>query len=213
MVDNTISTMSIDYVIKSFQLSDGSVVNCTIYDTAGQEQYNCLCESYYKKADAVLLVYDISNKVSFIKVKEYYCPKIEELCKKNIPIILLGNKADKEDERQVSINEGNELAVSKKFMFKETSCKRNENVSNAFEALIEIWNNKNKKKLFIQKNRRPVLNYNEKRSQSIYVQVKKKNLTSRNNSVILDDDIMDDDKTFKIQKNVKTKKEKKKCHC
>ena len=213
MVDNTISTMSIDYVIKSFQLSDGSVVNCTIYDTAGQEKYNCLCESYYKKADAVLLVYDISNKVIFIKVKEYYCPKIEELCKKNIPIILLGNKADKEDERQVSINEGNELAVSKKFMFKETSCKRNENVSNAFEALIEIWNNKNKKRLFIQKNRRPVLNYNKKRSQSIYEQGKKKNLTSRYNSVILDDDIMDDDKTFKIQKNVKTKKEKKKCHC
>ena len=82
MVDNTISTMSIDYVIKSFQLSDGSVVNCTIYDTAGQEQYNCLCESYYKKADAVLLVYDISNKISFIKIKEYYCPKIKLLCKK-----------------------------------------------------------------------------------------------------------------------------------
>ena len=213
MVNNTIATISVDFVVRTFQLSDGSVINCFIYDTAGQEKYNSICESYYRKADAVLLVYDISNKISFIKIKEYYCPKIKLLCKKNIPVLLLGNKADKEDERQVSINEGNELAVSKKFMFKETSCKRNENVSNAFEALIEMWNNKNKKKLFIQKNRRPVLNYNKKSSQSIYEQGKKKNLTSRYNSVILDDDILDDDKTFKIQKSVKTKKEKKKCHC
>ena len=70
-----------------------------IYDTAGQERFNAINESYYQKADAILLVYDISDRKSFEQIKNYYCPKIEELCKKNIPIILLGNKTDKENER------------------------------------------------------------------------------------------------------------------
>ena len=120
--------MGIDFFAKSFQLSDGSVVNCLIYDTAGQERYNSINESYYQKADAILLVYDISNRKSFEQIKNYYLPKIEENCKKKIPIILLGNKADKENEREVSIEESIELAVEHKFKFKETSCLKNENV-------------------------------------------------------------------------------------
>ena len=79
---STIGTMGIDFFAKSFQLSDGSVVNCLIYDTAGQERYNSINESYYQKADAILLVYDISDRKSFEQIKNYYCPKIEELCKK-----------------------------------------------------------------------------------------------------------------------------------
>ena len=90
-------TMAIDFVAKSFQLSDGSVFNCLIYNTCGQERYNSINESYYKKADAVLLVYDISNRKSFDLIKDYYCPNIKQFCKRNIPIILLWNKADKEN--------------------------------------------------------------------------------------------------------------------
>jgi len=117
-----------------------------IYDTAGQERYNAINELYYQKADAILLVYDISNRKSFEQIKNYYCPKIEELCKKNIPIILLGNKADKENKRVVTLEEGAALAVEHKFKFKETSCLKNENVADAFEALIEMWNIEYQKK-------------------------------------------------------------------
>ena len=94
-------------------------------------------------------------------------------------------------------------------MFKETSCKRNENVSDAFEALIEMWNIQNQKKLLFQRSRRPILDYRKNRSQSSYVNSKQ--LLNRNNSAILDD-ILEDEKTFKIVKGNK-KKEKKKCHC
>ena len=55
-----------------------------IYDTAGQERFNSINESYYQKADAILLVYDISNRKSFEQIKNYYCPKIEENCTYNI---------------------------------------------------------------------------------------------------------------------------------
>ena len=131
--------MAVDFVAKSFQLSDGSAVKCFIYDTSGQERYNSINDSYYKNTNGILLVYDISNRESFEKIKDYYCPKIEEFCKKNIPIILLGNKADKENERQVSIEEGANLAVEYKFKFKETSCLKNENVADAFEDLIDEY--------------------------------------------------------------------------
>ena len=134
------STLAVDFVIKTFQLSDGSVVNCIIYDTCGQERYNSINESYYRKADAALLVYDISQKPTFEIIKDYYCPKIKEFCKKNIPIILLGNKADLEGSREVETEEGIQLALDEKYQFKEASCLKNENVADAFEALIEMWN-------------------------------------------------------------------------
>ena len=150
-------TLAIDFISKTFQLSDGSIVNCLIYDTCGQERYNSINESYYRKADAALLVYDISKRKTFEVVKDYYCPKIKEFCKKNIPIILLGNKADKENLREIKPEEGVELALQEKYKFKETSCLKNENVADAFEALIELWNIEILKKKILTKNRRPSL--------------------------------------------------------
>ena len=93
------------------------------------------------------MVYDISARKSFDEVKNYYCEKIKELCNPNIPIILLGNKTDKEEERQVEQNEGASLALSYNYIFKETSALKNENVADSFAALIELWNIEYRKKL------------------------------------------------------------------
>ena len=134
------STYGVELIPKTFQLSDGSVVKFQIYDTAGQEKYNSINEFFYKKANAILLVYDISNRDSFLKIKDYYCDKIKELCNKDIPIILLGNKTDLEDKRKVPQEEGIALALAHNYKFKETSCMKNENVADAFESLIELWN-------------------------------------------------------------------------
>jgi small GTP-binding protein len=142
---SSIPTIGIDKFFKIFQLSDGTYVNCSIYDTAGQERYESLSRSYFKRADAVLLVYDISDKKSFKRIKDYYIKAIKENCKKDITILLLGNKADLENERQVSIQEGVDLALKEKFEFKESSCLQNKNVAGAFESLIERWNHQNSK--------------------------------------------------------------------
>ena len=140
-------------------------MKCSIYDTPGNENYNGINETYYRKADAILLVYDISNKESFDRIKQYFYPKIKELCKKDIPILLLGNKLDKENEREVSIEEGASFAVEKNYLFKECSCLKNENVSEAFEALIDMWNignkSKNSSKTEIIKNKRRKISQNE----------------------------------------------------
>ena len=211
-------TTSLDFIPKSFQLSDGSVVNCLIYDTAGQERYNSINESYYRKADAVLLVYDISERKSFEKIKNYYCPKIEENCKKNIPIILLGNKTDKENERKVSIEEGAALAVEHKFKFKETSCLKNENVADAFEALIEMWNVEYHKKRLIQTMRNEELpRYRTRAYTSAKLDMEKENIIDRRNSTLdLEDKIEKSNHnagSFKIEEGKHKKDKKNKCHC
>ena len=129
-----------DRYVRSFQLSDGTFINCMILDTAGQERFDSLNLTYYKKADAVLLVYDISQKSSFEKIKKYYVEQIKENCNEDIPVLLLGNKIDKIDERQVSYEEGIDLALKENYEFKESSCLQNMNVAGAFENLIERWN-------------------------------------------------------------------------
>ena len=114
-------------------------------DTAGQERYKSINTSYYRKADCCLLVYDISDKYSFDQLKDYFIETIKEKCKKNIQIILLGNKTDLEDKRQVSSEDGANLALVNNYIFLETSCLKNKNVADAFETLIEITNREAKK--------------------------------------------------------------------
>ena len=116
-----------------------------LIDTAGQEQFKSLTESYYKKADCCLLVYDITKKKSFDECKDYYNQNIKDFCKENIKVILLGNKTDLADQREVTPEEGAAFAVKNDYIFMETSCLKNENVADAFETLIEITNIESKK--------------------------------------------------------------------
>ena len=132
---------------KTYKLSEGSLVNVCILDTAGQEQYKAITESYYKKADCCLLVYDITRRNTFKECTDYYTPNIRQKCKKNIQIILLGNKTDLEDQREVKPEEGANFANENGFDFMETSCLQNKNVASAFEALIEMANKEAKKKI------------------------------------------------------------------
>ena len=91
------------------------------------------------------MVYDITSKDSFYKVKGYYAKKIKNYCKNILKVVLLGNKADLKDKRQVSDIEGANLALENGYTFMESSCVDNYNVLDAFTALIEMTNSEIKK--------------------------------------------------------------------
>ena len=135
---NTIPTIGMPHSFNTFQLSDGSLVNVNIIDTAGQEKHRALSSQYYRKADGCLLVYDITQRESFEEIKGYFYEQIKEKCKENIKIIVLGNKTDLEEKRKVSCEEGSNFAAEKGFMFLETSCLKNSYVADSFETLIEL---------------------------------------------------------------------------
>ena len=115
-------------------------------DTSGQERYKSLNEHYYKKADACLLVYDISDKKTFEECK-YYSQQIKERCKRDIKVILLGNKTDLKDNREVSSELGAKFATENEYTFMETSCLNNKNVADAFTTLIEDTNMDNRQRI------------------------------------------------------------------
>ena len=114
------------------------MVNVTIIDTAGQERFRALTDQIYKKADGILLVYDISDIKSLDEVRNYYGQKIKEQCKKGVKILLLGNKTDLEEERQIPPEVGACIAKEGGYMFTEASCLENKNVAGCFETLIEL---------------------------------------------------------------------------
>ena len=204
-------TAGVDFFIKTFQLSDGSVVNCLIYDTGGQEKFKSINSQYYRKANAILLLYDITKKDSFDEISNYYSKEIRERCNKNIPVVLIGNKLDLENEREVSQEEAIILAKQENYVFRETSCKTNQNVANAFEALIELWNNEERKKRSMgQRSNSDEFRKNKKRESSSKINFLEKTTTiisnRRNNELTLDDE------SFKLE-STPNKNTEKKCPC
>lgn len=193
-----------DYYSVVYKLSDGSLINVHIRDTCGQERYDSINEQYYQKADGILLVFDIADKLSFNKIKNYYIKTIKEKCKEDIPIVLLGNKTDLEDQREVSQKEAIDLSIKEEYIYKETSCLRNENVADAFETIIEMWNIHNKK----NNNQNPIKRTKSKGNlQKENPRTESFSLTERSNTFYKKND--DEDEKEAIHLN-KTKKKKKK---
>ncbi|XP_051855167.1 ras-related protein Rab-17 [Antechinus flavipes] len=114
---------------------DNSTLKLEIWDTAGQEKYHSVCHLYFRGANAAVLVYDIANKDSFQRAQNWLKELENEFSPEEIVVILVGNKTDLEDSRQVTLEEGKAFAESKKLLFMETSAKLNYQVTEAFTAL------------------------------------------------------------------------------
>ena len=131
------ATLGIDFKQKKIKLKDGRDVRLRIFDTAGQERYKSVSASFIKKADGVILIYDIGNLESFEAV-ENWIKSIREIGKDKLPIILVGNKCDlSDDKRMISLKEGQDKANEFNIPFYETSCKEGINIKEVFEKLVD----------------------------------------------------------------------------
>ena len=115
---------------------DGTVYNIQVWDTAGQETYKAITKSYYRGAIGCLLVYDITNRETFEAVSKWLID-IRESNPENTNIILIGNKLDLEEYRQVSYEEGKQFADDNKIEFIETSAKTGKNVNSSFIKMVK----------------------------------------------------------------------------
>ncbi|ULT82010.1 hypothetical protein L3Y34_011757 [Caenorhabditis briggsae] len=131
--NNFISTVGIDYRNKLINMGDKKV-KLQIWDTAGQERFRSVATSYYRDADALLLVYDIANRQSFDNVRDWLS-HIKEHGKEAVQVTLVGNKCDL--PRVVQADEGRRLAEENGIPFMETSAKTGQNVDRAFLGLAE----------------------------------------------------------------------------
>lgn len=97
-----------------------------IWDTAGQERFRTLTNAYYKGADAIVMVYDITNSGSFEDIDKFWLNEVESYAEKDVELLLLGNKCDMADQRQVDTAMVAEYAEKKSMNFYETSAKTND---------------------------------------------------------------------------------------
>ncbi|KAI3950268.1 hypothetical protein MKX01_016916 [Papaver californicum] len=129
------STIGVEFQTRTITIND-KVIKAQIWDTAGQERYRAVTSAYYRGALGAMLVYDITNRRSFDNVARW----VHELlthADKSIVIMLIGNKADLSDRREVPMEDAVEYAQQKGLFFSETSALKGDNVESAFIKLLE----------------------------------------------------------------------------
>ena len=109
-------------------------VKFEIWDTAGQERYASLAPLYYRGASAAAIVYDITSKESFAKAK-HWVKELQKNASQEIVIVLVGNKSDLEQDRDVSAEEAKAYAEENGMEHVEASAKTAHNVSEIFESI------------------------------------------------------------------------------
>ncbi|KAK4281534.1 hypothetical protein QN277_013014 [Acacia crassicarpa] len=134
-VEDLSPTIGVDFKIKVFTVG-GKRLKLTIWDTAGQEKFRTLTSSYYRKAQGIILVYDVTRRDTFTNLSEVWAKEVElystnQDCMK----MLVGNKVDRDSERVVSKEEGLALARELGSLFLECSAKTREKVDQCFKEL------------------------------------------------------------------------------
>jgi small GTP-binding protein len=136
MQDNVMPTIGLEFTTDTFTLKDGSQIKIQLYDTAGQEKYRSIVANYCRKALGCLLVYDITKRNTFEQCK-LFVDEVRSIAEPDCVILLVGNKTDLEDKREVSKDEGKKFSSENKMYFMETSAKSGEKVNEAFHHLFE----------------------------------------------------------------------------
>ena len=128
-------TINLEFSFKNLKIND-KIYRVQLWDTAGQEEFQSISRGYYKSGVCALVVYDITNRDSFNNIGTW----VEE-CKNNGPttisLVLVGNKTDLEDKRQITYEEGEEFANRNNMQFFETSALNGNNIDKLFNDSVE----------------------------------------------------------------------------
>ncbi|CAF0862691.1 unnamed protein product [Rotaria sordida] len=144
------ATIGVDFKVKQLDI-DGNRVKLAIWDTAGQERFRTLTPGYYRGAQGAILVYDVCNRASFRQLDRWLSELDTFTTKTNIIKMLVGNKIDQEESREITRDEGARFARKHSMLFIEASARTREGVQIAFEELVQkiiqtpsLWENQEK---------------------------------------------------------------------
>lgn len=126
-----IYTIGVDFKVRTLEVN-GKRVKLQIWDTAGQERFKAFTSAYYRGAHGIVMVYDITNRVSFTAINNWLQDIRRFASDSEIAILLLGNKCDQKEHRCVGYQEGAKLAQDMELLFLECSAKDGTNIDAAF---------------------------------------------------------------------------------
>ena len=133
---NHLATIGIDFKTKTININNQEI-KLKIWDTAGQERFRNITTQYYKGADGIVLVYDVTDEASYEKIRDWMEQILSNTQQDDIGLVLLGNKCDMEP-RSVTEEMGNKMAEELKIDYFETSALNGQGIKEAFEQLTRI---------------------------------------------------------------------------
>ena len=132
---NSKATVGVEFGTKNVSINNKKI-KIQIWDTAGQERYRSITSAYYKGAKGAFIVYDITRKGTFDNI-EKWITDLKTNGDQNIAIVMIGNKSDLDDKREISKDEGLKKSEEFKTAFMETSALNGDNIDKAFEEIIQ----------------------------------------------------------------------------
>jgi len=127
--ESYISTIGVDFRFRTVKV-EGKTVKLQIWDTAGQERFRTITSAYYRGADGIIMVYDVTSQESFDHVSDWLA-EVNRYANEGTCKLLVGNKSDMED-KVVTTQSAKDYADSLGIPFLETSAKNATNVEEAF---------------------------------------------------------------------------------
>ena len=137
-VEEKTATIGYDTIQKEVEIN-GKSIRLNIWDTCGQEQYRTINQMFVKNSKMALLVYDITDRETFEELKKYWYQYIKSALEEELIIGVAGNKCDLYEEEQVKIEEGKEYAQSIGAVFKETTAKNDEAITELIELMAKKY--------------------------------------------------------------------------
>ena len=134
--ETTKSTVGVELGTKVEEYNN-TKIKVQIWDTAGQERYKSITKTYYKGAKGAFIVYDITNKDTFKNVDKWI-QDLREFGEDDAAILIVGNKSDLEEKREVTTEEVKKKAEIYKMAYCETSALKSKNIDYAFQTLIKL---------------------------------------------------------------------------
>ncbi|KAL6499994.1 Ras-related protein RABA5b [Orobanche gracilis] len=155
---NSKATIGVEFQTQVMEV-DGKEVKAQVWDTAGQERFRAVTSAYYRGAVGALVVYDISRKGTFENINRWL-DELKTHCDTTVATMLVGNKCDLENIREVSVEEGKTLAEEQELFFTETSALDSTNVNKAFEIVVREIFDKVSRKILISDSYKAELSVN-----------------------------------------------------
>ncbi|CAF3521665.1 unnamed protein product [Rotaria sp. Silwood1] len=132
------ATIGVDFQIAIINIGEYKC-RLQIWDTAGQERFRSITSSYYRGADGIIIVYDVTDSKSFTNLKDRFAD-VQNLCETNIPKILVGNKDDRNNnvKKVVLTSDARQYAEQNNLLFFEISVKENRNITEVFDEIAKL---------------------------------------------------------------------------